>query len=104
MITLSVCTPIKARKLNGENLVSQREDRDPALTIFLFVCRLGINCVQWETRLSRNGKVSDSQCVHFLFTLAFGIALKTKRSKTNHTNLTGKRMIISKLHFFTLSS
>lgn len=71
--------PIKARKGGGgesnrENLMLYREVE--ILTIFLFVCRFGINGVKWKTRLSRNGKISDSQCIHFFLALAFGITLK----------------------------
>lgn len=83
LILLSTCTPIKAikgggKQSNRENLVHTERGRDPILTIFLFVDRFGINCIKWKTRLSRNRKISDSQCIHFFLALAFGTALKKK--------------------------
>ena len=69
---------------------TQERGRD-ILTIFLFVRRFGVNGIKWKTRLSRNGKISDSQCIHFFLALAFRIALK-KKKKIIYTNV-GERDI-----------
>ena len=48
------------------------------LIILLFILRFGVNGIEGEARLSRNGEVCDSKSVHFFLALAPGIALKLK--------------------------
>lgn len=47
-----------------------------SLTFLLLVGRFGVNGVQWKARLPWDWEVSDSQCVHLLLSLAFGVTLE----------------------------